>query len=231
MKHQTTRIKRQSLSNRIVHWSTALSIFLLIFTGILQLPIGKRYNVDKLPGGEWWIDYFNTLTLHYIGAIILLFIVFYHIFVHSLKKEFDIMPKKGDVKQSYLIIKAMLTKGKEPDSDKYLAEQRLAYLFIGGSVLLLIVTGILKMIKNVPGTSFPYEVIFWITTIHNIATVLLILGIVAHLAAFLIKENRAMLPGMFTGYVDEEYVKHRHSIWYRKLQEKNQLDKNRKKTS
>ena len=141
------------------------------------------------------------------------------------------MPKKGDVKQSYLIIKAMLTKGKEPDSDKYLAEQRLAYLFIGGSVLLLIVTGILKMIKNVPGTSFPYEVIFWITTIHNIATVLLILGIVAHLAAFLIKENRAMLPGMFTGYVDEEYVKHRHSIWYKKLQEKNQLDENRKKTS
>ena len=224
MNRKTKKIKRQSLSNRIVHWTTAGSIFLLIISGILQLPIGKRYNVDKL-FGEWWVHYFNTLTLHYIGATILIFIVFYHIFVHSIKKEFDIMPKKGDVKQSYLIIKAMLTKGKEPESDKYLAEQRLAYLFIGVSVLLLVFTGMIKMIKNVPGASISYEVIFWSTTIHNIATVLLILGIVAHLAAFLIKENRAMLPGMFTGYVDEEYVKHRHSIWHKKLQKKKQLKK------
>ena len=224
MNQKSKKIKRQSLSNRIVHWATAGSIFLLIISGIFQLPIGKRYNLDKLLG-EWWVNYFNTLTLHYIGASILIFIIFYHIFVHSIKKEFDIMPKKGDVKQSYLIIKAMLTKGKEPDSDKYLAEQRLAYLFIGGNVLLLIFTGILKMIKNVPGTNFPYEVIFWITMIHNIATVLLILGIIAHLAAFLIKENRHMLPGMFTGYVDEDYVKHRHSIWYEKLQKKKEVKK------
>lgn len=32
-----------------------------------------------------------------------------------------------------------------------------------------------------------------------------------------------MLPGMFTGYVDEEYVTHRHSIWFKKLQEKRHL--------
>lgn len=211
------KILRQSRSNRMVHWMTAASIFLLIFSGIGQLPVFKRYNLDKLPGGEWLSVYFNTLTLHYIGAMVLLFIITYHIFVHSLKKEFDILPKKGDVKQSFLIIKAMITKGKEPESDKYLAEQRLAYLFIGVSVLLLAGTGIIKIIKNAAGSTISYEVIFWSTLIHNVATVLLVLGIIAHLAAFLFKENRAMLPGMFTGYVNEEYVKHRHSIWYKKL--------------
>lgn len=219
MNKKDNKILRQSFSNRLVHWLTAASIFLLILSGIGQLPVFKRYNLDKLPGGEWMSVYFNTLTLHYIGAMILLFIITYHLFVHALKREFDILPKKGDIKQSFLIIKAMLTKGKEPESDKYLAEQRLAYLFIGGSVLLLAVTGVIKMIKNLPGSSMSFEVIFWITQIHNIATVLLIVGIAAHLAAFIFKENRNMLPGMFTGYVKEEYVKQRHSIWYKKLKE------------
>lgn len=211
------KILRQSFSNRLVHWGTAISIFLLILSGLGQLPLYSRYNVAKLPGGFWWTEYFNTLTLHYIGAIILLFIVFYHLVLHLIRKEFDILPKRGDVKQSFLIIKAMLTKGKEPESDKYLAEQRLAYVFIGINVLLLIITGILKMLKNSPGITLPYEVIFWSTLIHNLATVFLIIGILAHLAAFIFKDNRAMLPGMFTGYVKEEYVKHRHSLWYNEL--------------
>lgn len=211
------KILRQPLSNRIVHWVTALSIFALIISGLGQLPLYKRYFVTSLPGAEWLGDYFSTLVMHYIGAIGLLFIIFYHIVLHVIRKEFDIWPKKGDLKQSFLIIKAMITKGKEPESDKYLAEQRLAYLFIGISTMLLVVTGIVKMVKNISGVTVPYEVIFWSAHIHNFATVFLIMGIIGHLAAFIFKENRALLPGMFTGYVKEEYVKHRHSLWYNKI--------------
>lgn len=216
-KQNPNKVLRQSLSNRIVHWMTAGSIFLLIISGLGQLPLYKRYNVTKLPNGEWLGDYFSTLNLHYIGAILLLFIIMYHIVLHVVRKEFDIWPKRGDMKESFLIIKAMLTKGQEPPSDKYLAEQRLAYLFIGVSVILLSITGVIKMIKNVPGVKMPYEVVFWIAHIHNFATIFLIIGIVGHLAAFIIKENRKLLPGMFTGYVDKEYVEHRHSKWYEKL--------------
>lgn len=221
MSKKDKKILRQPLSNRLVHWTTAASIFLLIVSGIGQLPVFKRYNLDKLPGGEWMSNYFNTLILHYIGAIVLLFIIVYHIVVHALKKEFDILPRKGDVKQSFVIIKAMLTKGKEPASDKYLAEQRLAYLFIGGNVILLVITGLIKMVKNLPGSTMSFEMIFWATLIHNIATVFLIIGIIGHLAAFIFKENRKMLPGIFTGYVDEEYVKERHSLWYERLVKEN----------
>ncbi len=211
------KILRQTLSNRIVHWVTALSIFALIISGLGQLPLYKRYFVTSLPGAEWLGNYFSTLVMHYIGAIGLLFIIFYHIVLHVIRKEFDIWPKKGDLKQSFLIIKAMITKGKEPESDKYLAEQRLAYLFIGISTMLLVVTGIVKMVKNISGVTVPYEVIFWAAHIHNFATIFLIMGIIGHLAAFIFKENRALLPGMFTGYVKEEYVKHRHALWYNKI--------------
>lgn len=213
------KILRQSLSNRFVHWMTAISIFLLIISGLGQLPLYGRYNVDKLPGGEWLTEYANTLTLHYVGAILLVFVFFYHLIVHLLKKEFSLLPRKGDVKESFLIIKAMITKGEEPPSDKYLAEQRLAYLFIGINVLLLVITGMIKMIKNLSTVTVPNSVIFWTTWIHNIATILLIIGIVAHLAAFIFKDNRELLPGMFTGYVKEEYVKKRHLLWYKKLKE------------
>lgn len=227
-KSKKSKILRQSLTNRFVHWATALSIFLLILTGFGQMPLYGRYNVTKLPGAAWLGDYFATINLHYLGAILLIFVAFFHVVNAFIRKEFDIFPRRGDLKESYLIIKAMFTKGQEPPSDKYLAEQRLAYLFIGGNVLLLIITGLIKMYKNLPGVDLPHSLLYWNTALHNIGTVLLILGIVGHLAAFIFKENRALLPGIFTGFIDGEYVKHRHSIWYKKLSRK---EKNTPKTA
>jgi len=212
-----SKILRQNLANRFVHWTTALSVFLLIITGLGQLPLYTRYNVTKLPGAEWLGDYFITINLHYMGALGLLFAASFHSVYALARREFDIFPRKGDMKESYQIIKAMFTKGKEPASDKYLAEQRVAYLFIGLSLLLLIVTGLIKTLKNVPGVELSHSLLYWNTALHNIGTGLIIFGVVGHLAAFLLKENRPLLPGMFTGSINREYVKHRHSLWYAKL--------------
>lgn len=212
-----SKILRQSRANRFVHWTIALSVLLLIITGLGQLPLYTRYNVTKLPGAEWLGNYFITVNLHYLGALGLLFAAFFHIVYAFIRREFDIFPRKGDMKESYQIIKAMLTKGKEPPSDKYLAEQRIAYLFIGVSLLLLIVTGFIKTFKNVPGIEISHSFMYWNTALHNLGTGLIIFGIIGHLAAFLLKENRPLLPGMFTGLINREYVKHRHSLWYAKL--------------
>lgn len=45
----------------------------------------------------------------------------------------------------------MVLGGDEPPSEKYLPEQRLAYLFIGLVLLLLIITGLVKTFKNLAG--------------------------------------------------------------------------------
>ena len=45
------KIIRQPLTNRVVHWGIALSCFGLIFSGILQMPVAKRYGLTSL--GEW----------------------------------------------------------------------------------------------------------------------------------------------------------------------------------
>jgi len=221
-----SKILRQSVANRFVHWTTALSVSLLIITGLGQLPLYTRYNVTKLPGAAWLGDYFITVNLHYLGAIGLLFAASFHIVYAFARREFDIFPRKGDMKESYQIIKAMLTKGKEPASDKYLAEQRVAYLFIGLSLLLLIVTGLIKTLKNVPGLDLPHSLLYWNTALHNIGTGLIFFGVIGHLAAFLLKENRPLLPGMFTGSINREYINHRHSLWYVKLLSKGDIKAN-----
>ena len=69
------KIKRQSLQNRVIHWGIAISIFGLIATGILQMPIAKRYNITKI--FEWSGDYYFTLSLHYVFSAALIFFAFY----------------------------------------------------------------------------------------------------------------------------------------------------------
>ncbi|MDN5346439.1 MAG: hypothetical protein PWP65_3 [Clostridia bacterium] len=218
--NKVRRIKRHSLVVRFVHWSVAVSTFLLIFSGLGQLPIYKRYMVDKIPGLSWSSDFSITLTLHYVAAIWLVFAAIFHIVYHSLRREFALLPRRGDFKESFIIIKSMFGFCEEPPCEKYLAEQRLAYAFIAFSLLLLIVTGFIKVIKNFSGITFSDAVLNWATHLHNLGMVMIVIGIIAHLAAFILKANRPLLPSMFTGYVDADYVRKRHSLWCEQLQKK-----------
>ena len=91
------KIMRHRWQIRFVHWVTALSIFILFFSGFGQMPVYKRYFVDQMPGLSWSSDYAITLHLHYYGAMILIFISVYYLFYLFLSKETDVLPKKGDV--------------------------------------------------------------------------------------------------------------------------------------
>ncbi|WP_280768289.1 formate dehydrogenase subunit gamma [Salipaludibacillus daqingensis] len=214
------KIVRQSKSNRFVHWVSAISIIMLIITGLGQLPLYGRYLLWQPFGTNWLTSYEMTLWVHYIFASILIFIIIYHAFFHVIRKEYAIIPKKGDMKASLILMKAMILKKQEPPSEKYLPEQRLAYLLFAVAILLLIGTGIVKVYQNLMGVNISNTMMVIVTMGHNIGTVLIIFAFIGHMAAFLFKENRNMLPGMFTGKVDKSYVKHRHSLWYRDLQTK-----------
>jgi len=208
------KIKRHSGYVRMVHWLVAISTFILFFSGFGQMPIYDRYYLTSVPGFGWSGDYSITLMLHYVFAAMLIFGVVYHLVFHIMRKEFDMLPRKGDVSQSIKIIKAMLGFGQEPPSDKYLAEQRLAYAFVGGNILLVILTGVVKVLKNLPAFQFSEGFLLLTTTLHNLAAFLLLFGIIGHLAAFIFKANRALLPGVFTGLINAEYARHRHKLWY-----------------
>ncbi len=212
------KILRHKLEIRFVHWVTALSILVLFFTGFGQMPVYKRYFVDQIPGLEWSSNYLITLNLHYYAAMILMFISFFYMLYIFLTKETAILPKKGDFKETLIIFASLLGLAKEPDNDKYLAEQRLAFAVTALSIAALIITGVIKVLKNLPATNIPLSLSFWATQVHNFFTVILLFSILAHLLAFLIKDNRPLLPSMFTGHISLDYARRRHSLWFNRIE-------------
>ena len=205
------RVFRQSLRNRLVHWGIALSCFGLIVTGILQMPVAKRYGITAVFPST--ADFFITLPWHYAFAVVFTFLCVFHLAVHALEGDFDIVPQKGDFSKSITIIKALLTGKEEPPSGKYLPEQRLAWAAFVAVFALVIVTGLLKTLKNLAGIELADPALFWLAQLHNLGMVLTILLFFGHMAAFVFKANRFLIPAMFSGYVDADYASHRHSLW------------------
>jgi hypothetical protein len=57
---------------RYGRWLYALAVGLLIFSGLAQLPMMKRYYLADLPGLAFSADFYVTSNLHYLAAALLL---------------------------------------------------------------------------------------------------------------------------------------------------------------
>jgi len=210
-------VPRHSPVELAEHWLLAISGLLLIFSGFGELPMYKRYMVTQIPGLSWAGDFFINLKIHYLAGIVFVSIMVFHALYHGWLGHQGLIPRKEDVKASLITILSIFGFGKEPKSDKYLPEQRLAYAYLGGVGLILVLTGVVKVIKNLPGVYLPPSLITWMTLIHTFATIFFLLGVVAHLAALIFKVNRPLVKSVFTGKVDLGYVKDRHTVWYEEL--------------
>ena len=199
------------------HWLLAISGLLLIFSGFGELPMYKRYMVTQIPGFGWAGDFFIQLKLHYLAGILFVSVMVFHAIYHGWLGHQGLIPRRGDAKASCKTILCMLGFGEEPQMDKYLPEQRLAYAYLGGVGLILVLTGIVKVIKNIPGVYLAPGLITSMTLIHTFATIFFLLGVLAHLAALIFKVNRPLVKSIFTGEVNSEYVQERHSIWYENI--------------
>lgn len=206
-------VLRHSAAVRWTHWTVALSGLALLFSGFGELPMYKRYNVVKLPGLSWAGDFEIHLVIHYIAAAIFTAAVVFHLLYHLRRREFSALPRRGDGKLSWRIIKSILLRRPEPASGKFLAEQRLAYAAIGGVTLLLVLTGLVKVYKNLGNITLDPTVLQILTLVHTVGGMLFMMLLLAHLAAFLLKANWPLLPSMITGRVPLAYASHRHSLW------------------
>jgi len=213
-------IPRHSPFELAEHWLLAISGILLIFSGFGELPMYKRFMVTQIPGLGWAGDFFVNLKIHYLSGILFVSVMVFHGVYHGWLGHQGLLPKKGDVNSSLKTILGMFGFGEEPKSHKYLPEQRLAYAYLGGVGLILVLTGVVKVIKNLPGVYLSPALITWMTLIHTFATIFFLLGVLAHLAALIFKANRPLVKSIFTGEVDEGYVRDRHTIWYEELMKK-----------
>jgi len=109
-------IKRHGLSILFVHWTVAISTFILIFSGFGQMPLYKRYMLDRLPGLSWVTNFSVTLSIHYWAAAVLILVHYLSHVFYGIRRDFDMLPRKGDMKQSAQIIMAVSVLGKEPEN-------------------------------------------------------------------------------------------------------------------
>ncbi len=206
-------VPRHSGTVRLVHWAVAVSGLALLFSGMGQLPMFRRYNIVELPGMGWSDNFEIHLVIHYIAAVVFGAAILFHLVYHFRRREFAALPRRGDGVESWRIIVAMIRGRPEPPSGKFLAEQRLAYGVIGATSLVLIATGLVKSFKNLGPIILDPWFLTWVTLIHTAAAMVFMGLVVAHLAAFLIRANRPLLPSMFTGRVSRAYAEHRHPLW------------------
>jgi copper ion binding protein len=173
--------------------------------------------VTEIPGFSWAGDFYVNLKIHYLAAIVFIGVVFFHFVYHGWLGHRGLLPKSGDVGDSLKTILSFVGIGEEPKADKYLPEQRLAYFYLGIVGAILVITGVIKVLKNLPSVYFSPWVITAATLIHTFATIFFLLGVLAHLAALVLKVNRPMVKPIFTGRMDLAYVQRRHSLWYEKI--------------
>lgn len=215
------RIKRHSVIEMIEHWTLAISGILLLFTGIGELPLYKRYYfILQIPGLGWAGDYFIHLKLHYVFATFFVAAVVFHLIYHGLLNHRSLVPKRGDIGRSVRVLLAMVGLGEEPPSEKYLPEQRIAYAGMGFLVMLLTLSGVVKLIKNIPTLYVSPTFNAVNTLIHTLSGFLFLVALIVHLAAFVLPANRPLLKSMFTGRIDATYVKKRHGLWHEELKGK-----------
>ncbi|NWF56311.1 MAG: cytochrome b/b6 domain-containing protein [Syntrophaceae bacterium] len=210
-------VLRHSLVERLEHWVLAISGLVLVFSGFGELPMYKRYMVTEIPGLSWAGDFYVNLKIHYLAAIVFVSVMVFHAVYHGWLGHRGLLPRKGDIRDSARTILSMFGFGEEPKADKYLPEQRLAYVYLAVVGLILVITGIFKVLKNLPPVYFPPWFITLITLVHTFATLFFLLGIIAHVAALIFKVNRPMVKPIFTGKMDLEYARKRHPIWYERL--------------
>jgi len=210
---EKNRIVRHGVLELTEHWALALSGLVLLLSGLFELPMAARYKITAIPGFAWSGDFITSLTVHYVASVVFIAAAFFHLFYHGLLQDRGLIPQKGDLKASIAVIKTFFGKGEEPPFDKYLPEQRLAYLGMAGIIAVIILTGLVKTYKNVYAPDLSHTLILWSTWLHNIFFVLFILAFAGHIGAIILKPNRPMVRGIFTGAVRLDYARHRHPLW------------------
>jgi hypothetical protein len=61
-------------------WLYASILAVMALTGFGQMPIYNRYYMSDIPGFGWLADFYVTRNIHYLGAALMLALLFYAAF-------------------------------------------------------------------------------------------------------------------------------------------------------
>jgi formate dehydrogenase subunit gamma len=208
------RIRRSTTFEIVVHWFVAITFVALGLTGLVLLY--GRWVLIPVLGGEgfgataqvakWIHDY---VGLAFVVAVPLMFVTFLKDNLYNLKVDGKWFLRAG----GYL-------GGPEPSSEKINAGQKTWFwtAIIAGAVLCG--SGLIMFFPNILQES--REFMQNAHLLHTVAAVVVLAFFTVHLYLASVGVEGA-LEAMTTGYVDENWAKQHHDLWYAEVKERGEI--------
>lgn len=217
-KRKKTLVKRYNLPDMIMHWTVAAGFVLALLTGYAVFFEGTSALLVNEVGN------FIRL-LHRIGGV--LFVVAPILYFIFSKKRFGFLRafkwNKSDFGWLLAAPKHYFVGGDGmPPQEKYNTGQKLFYLFAVVFGVLLAISGFILWFNWFSATT-QLVTLF----IHDVSAVLLTLFFFVHVYLVIFHPaDRTSFNAMATGYMDREYAKHHHELWYNEVKAQEEKENN-----
>lgn len=216
MSHKPKLVRRYHLPDMLLHWSVALGFVLALVSGYFIFFQGTSTLLDTTAG-------FVLRLAHRIGAVLLVAApVIYFIFS---KKRFGFLVAfkydKNDLGWLKAAPKHYFTGGDLPPQGKYNTGQKMYFLFAILCCLLLALSGFAMWFEW-----FTETAALVMLAIHDISA--LAIGLFFFVHVYLVvfhPHERTSFNAMITGYMDADYAKHSHELWYKEVKENEEKSK------
>lgn len=205
------KILRHDVHMFFFHWLNAVSFCLLAVSGI-----------DLGPG--WLPRFVHTpeavgfaLNLHFIGIILFVFGLTYIISDIMIKGSLkEHLPSARDIKNTISYYASKLTDAEAPRQEKYLSSEKLTFpiwiILLGG----IFATGAIKVAAHL--WSLPADIMPVVTWTHDIFSLCLMALVIMHVfLGAIVPWSWPLLKSMVTGYMDGEYTRKNHTLWYEEI--------------
>lgn len=205
-------VTRYGPAKRVNHWITALSLILLLLSGLAMFHPSLFFLTELFGGGQ------NTRMLHpWIGCVLFVsfFIFFFQLWRLNLPNRDDVQwaSQIGDVVAGH--------EEKLPELGKYNAGQKFIFWAMTGLILGLIATGVIIWDQYFENAT-PIEVRRIAILAHSIFAVLIILVFILHVYAAI--WTRGTISAMTRGTVTGGWAWRHHRKWFKELATRHKVD-------
>jgi formate dehydrogenase subunit gamma len=209
-------IERFNSVERTAHWTMAICFTLLALSGVIILW-GKYLVLPWLGYGAFsWLTILAKNLHNFVGPLfIFALVVSFLIFVK------DNLIRAYDIKW-LVTLGGMFSKGQEVASGRFNGGEKA--WFWGGLVFLGAFVSVTGLILDFPNWNQGRELMQYANVIHAIAAVCFISASFGHIYLGTIGMEGAY-RAMRDGYVDEEWAKEHHALWYEEVKQGKRSEK------
>ncbi len=207
MNNSSDNVLRFQTSERVPHWAIAVPFITCYFTALVLIIYYN--NTPDRPYHDLfaWTHRISGISLFILPLIVLLSNLHdFKVFSYNIKQAWSW--SKRDFKWLlFMCLSVVSKKVSLPEQGKFNAAEKMNFMTLMFTYPVYIITGIFIWITD--SSLLPWLVHFIIAIISTP----LMFG---HMFMAMINpKTRIALSGMISGFVDKEYVKDHHALWYR----------------